>query len=100
MITEHKEQVKNGSMNNNQEPPYFPTLAHIKEGRCHEKSWLWVMTTFLPRVEAQARKNLVLSNLETWCTNVSEALVQVLIENNYEAWEEEATYTKDVIRNY
>ena len=110
MKTIHDQQVKDcttgnnqfpqGSTNINEEQPYFPALADIKDGRSNTDSWRWMMTNFLPKVDAEARKKMIITNLTTWCTTVSEALVQVLIENSYEAWIEEATvYTREAVDN-
>ena len=95
----HQDQQDDTS-NTDEGQPYFPTLADIKDGRANAVSWMWVMTNFLPQVDAVAKKKMILTNLKTWCTTVSEALVQVLVENSYEAWIEEATiYTKEVVDN-
>ena len=57
------------------------------QGRNNETVWTWVMMIFLKKVVPHAMEAITKTRLSEWCTPASEALLFVLIENNYDQWQ-------------
>jgi hypothetical protein len=72
-----------------------PKLDEIKQLRENRDAWLWMMTNFLTCAEPEMKKKVKHEPMHQWCTIAVEAVVHVIVENNYELWEDEHKKAKD-----
>ena len=70
-------------------------MNKIQKGRKDANTWVDMIITFLQYIIPETRLYLTKKQLTKWCPVAAEALLFLLIENNYEVWMEEAEKEKD-----